>query len=85
MKLLKMIFSLMKHRAKKEQYYLEIGAYFLKKGTGYKPGDPFLLPVKRNGLTVKKKVYIANLFYDFGKNKITHHFTTKAPKIEKKR
>lgn len=73
----------MKHRAKKQQYYLEIGAHFLKKGAGYKPGDPFLLPVKRNGLTVRKKVWISNLYYDFAKNKITHSFTSKNPKTGK--
>lgn len=78
MKLLKMIISLIRHRAKKQQYYLEIGAYFLKKGAGYKPGDPLLLPRKINGVTVKKKVWIANLYYDFANNKITHQFSTKS-------
>lgn len=84
MNLLRMIFSLMKNRAKKEQYYLEIGAHFLKKGAVYKPGDPFLLPRKSNGITVKKKVWITNLYYDFANNKINHQFTTKNPD-EKKR
>lgn len=80
MSLIMMIFSLIKNKAKKEQYYLEIGAYFLKKGAVYQPGDPFLLPVKKGGVSTKRKVWVANLYYDFANNKINHRFTNKPPK-----
>lgn len=80
-----MIISLIRNGAKKEQYYLELGAWFLKKGVGYKPGDPFMLPLRKKGKPYKKQVWIANLYYDFRLNKITHTFTTQEPKHEKKR
>lgn len=71
----------MKNKAKKEQYYLELGAYFLRKGAVYKPGDPFNLPRKINGTVQYKMVWISNLYFDFAKNKITHQFSVKNPNI----
>lgn len=71
--------SLKKHKASKEQYYLEIGSFLLRRGTGYKVGDAFMLPQQKKGKSVKTQVWISNLFFDFAKNKITHTFTTKNP------
>ena len=71
--------SLLKHKASKEQYYLEIGSFLLRRGTGYQVGDKFILPQQKKGNTIHKQVWIANLFFDFDKNKITHQFSTKNP------
>lgn len=71
--------SLYKHKAPKERYYLEIGTFLLRKGTGYQVGDPFDLPITKLGEPSTRKVWIANLFFDFANNKITHQFTTKNP------
>lgn len=76
--------SLYKAKASKEQYYLEIGTMLLRKGTGYQVGDAFDLPITKKGKPATKKVWIANLFFDFAKNKITHQFTTKNPLNENK-
>lgn len=71
--------SLKKHKASKEQYYLEIGSFLLRRGTGYKVGDSFMLPQHKKGKAGETQVWISNLFFDFAKNKITHTFTTKKP------
>lgn len=71
--------SLIKHKAPKEQYYLELGSFFLRRGTGFKVGDPFILPQQKKGQTVNKQVWISNLFFDFDKNKITHSFSPTNP------
>ncbi|MFY0714118.1 hypothetical protein J1D01_10605 [Seonamhaeicola sp. NFXS20] len=60
--------SLLKHRAPKQQYYLEIGSYFIRKGTGYKVGDAFEYQGKKGS----KQLRIANLYYNFKLNKITY-------------
>lgn len=78
MSLLKMIFSLLKNRADKNQYYLEIGVYFLKKGVGRKVGDAFTLPGKK-----KRTVWIDNLYCNFKENRINHRFTNKPPQHAK--
>jgi len=66
--IIKRLFSLLRHRAPKEQYYLELGSYFIRKGTGYQVGDTFKYPSKRGA----KTLYIRNLFYNFNLNKITY-------------
>lgn len=77
--LLKKILILFLKRPKHWWLYVnvEIGAYFIRRGAGYQIGQPFMLPVKRKGLTVRKKVYIYNLFFNFKENKITHSFSDK--------
>ena len=77
--LIVIIRSLYTHKAPKEQYYLEIGTYLLRKGTGYQVGDTFNLPINKKGKNSTKQVWISNLYFDFAKNKITHQFTTKNP------
>jgi hypothetical protein len=79
MKLLLRIFSLIKHKAPRSQYFLEIGAYFLRKGVGYKIGDPVKYRVGQKGGRMKQ-YYVANLFYDFGNNRVNHTITKNRPK-----
>lgn len=66
--IIKRLLSLLRHGAPKQQYYLEIGSYFIKKGTGYKVGDAF----EYQGKKASKKLFIANLYYNFKLNKITY-------------
>lgn len=78
MKLVLRIFSLIRHKAQKKQYYLEIGAYFLRKGVGMNIGDKYQ---HHKGKQRKPKTYyIANLHYDFANNRVNHTITTNAPK-----
>lgn len=67
------------NKAPRQQYYLEIGAHFLKKGVGKKIGDPIVVQEPKKA----KTYYIANLFFDFGNNRVNHTLTNKKP-IEKK-
>lgn len=73
MKLLKTLISLLANKAPLGQYYLEIGAFFLRKGAGVQIGDP----IRRHIGKKTKTYYIANLHYDFGKNRINHTVSTK--------
>lgn len=75
MNLLKTLLSLIINRAGLKQYYLEIGAYLLRKGAGNKIGDP----VKRHIGKKSKTFYLANLHYDFANNRINHTLTRKKP------
>lgn len=69
----------MLNKAPKRQYYLEIGSHLLKKGVGKQIGDPITIQEQKKA----KTYYIANLFYDFGNNRINHTLTNKKP-VEKK-
>ncbi|WP_435135732.1 hypothetical protein [Formosa sp. A9] len=66
--IIKRLLSLLKHRAPKQQYYLELGSYFIKKGTGYRVGDTF----EYNGKNGKKTLYIKNLFFNFSQNTVSY-------------
>ena len=57
--------------------WLEIGSWFIRRGAAYQVGQPFILPVKKKGRTIKKTVYIKNLYFNFKQNKITHSFSDK--------
>jgi hypothetical protein len=76
MNIIKRIFGLMVQRAPKQQYFLELGSYFIRKGTGYKVGQPFeysqIKRKKGDHKIAKKELYISNLFYNFKENKITY-------------
>jgi len=76
--MLKVILNLMINRAPKYRWQLEIGKYLLKKGTGYKIGDPVVV----QGRNKNQTYYIANLHFDFGKNRVNHTLTKNKP-IEK--
>lgn len=81
MKLLKRLIGLMSQRATKEQYYLEIGTYFLKKGAGFQVGQVIKERRIRRGLW-KVKV-ITGLFYDFHNNRINHTSASKVIRSKK--
>ncbi|WP_166964630.1 hypothetical protein [Yeosuana marina] len=66
--IIKRLVGLLKHRAPKEQYFLELGSYFIRKGTGYKVGDAF----EYQGKKASKTLFISNLYYNFKLNKITY-------------
>ena len=53
------------------QWKLELGAWLIKRGTPYKVGQPFTFK-SANGKSHTKT--IANLFYNFKLNSITHRF-----------
>lgn len=76
MNIFKRIIGLMVQGAPKQQYFLELGAYFIKKGTDYRVGQPFeysqVSRKKGNHKVIKKGLYITNLFYNFKENKITY-------------
>lgn len=77
--MIKKLINLMINKAPKQQYYLEIGAHFLKKGVGKQIGDP--ISVGKDNKS--KTYYIANLHFDFANNRVNHTLTNKRP-IEKK-
>lgn len=81
MKLIKRLIGLLSQRAPREQYYLEIGTYFLKKGTGYKIGQVIKEKRLRRGLW-KVKV-ITGLYYDFTENKVNHTCTNRTIRSKK--
>ncbi len=74
MSIIKRIWELIKSGAPRQQYYLEVGAYLIKKGAGYEIGDP-AYTTKHRGKT--RVHYVQNLYYDFKRNKITHQLSDK--------
>lgn len=68
--LIKRLIGLMSQGAKKEQYWLEIGTYFLRKGTGHKVGD--IVQQRYIGDGRFKVKVITGLFFDFNTNKVNH-------------
>lgn len=56
------------------QWKLEVGVYFLRKGTPYKVGQQFTYKDKSGK---RQSQYIQNLFFNFRLNKITHSFSRK--------
>lgn len=81
MSILKRIASLIWQGAPRNQYYLEVGTYLLKKGTGYQVGQ---VVDKRKVCGKERPVYIDNLFYDFKHNRVNHTLSDKpVPQTEK--
>ena len=76
----KRLVSLIKQGAPKEQYYLELGSHFIRKGTGYVVGQPFQfsqISRKKDAPTIsKKQFFIKNLYFNFKENKVTYKLTT---------
>ena len=68
--LLKRIVSLMANGATKQQYLLEIGAYCLKKGAGFKVGQ--VVKEKQFKPGMWRVSVITGLFYDFNQNSVNH-------------
>lgn len=75
--MIKRIWELIRANAPRQQYYLEVGAYLLKKGAGYEIGE-VAYSSKHRGK--KRSHYVNNLYYDFKRNKITHSLSDKLMK-----
>ncbi|MBF6607768.1 MAG: hypothetical protein ITG00_03415 [Flavobacterium sp.] len=80
MRLLKRLIGLMVQKAPRNQYYLEIGTYFLRKGVKRQIGETF--SVKENGRT--QTYTVANYFYDFDKNRINHKLIGHSSGVKRK-
>lgn len=52
---------------------LRLGAYYIKRGTGFQVGQPMRLPANKH--QPARTLYIANLFYDFRHNTVNHTFS----------
>lgn len=55
----------------RKQWRLELGVYYLRRGTPYQPGQAFQWKNAKGKWQQKK---IKNLFFNFRQNKITHSF-----------
>jgi hypothetical protein len=70
MSVFKIILNLMVQKAPLNQYYLNIGAHFLKKGAGFQIGQ--IVKEKHLYEGVYRVSVITGLFYNFQQNKVTH-------------
>lgn len=75
----KIILNLMINRAPLRQYYLNIGAHFLKKGSGFSIGQ--IVKEKRIKPNLYRVKVITGLFYDFSTNKVNHTADNRIMKI----
>lgn len=66
----KIVLNLMMSKASKQQYFLNIGAFFLRKGTGFEIGQ--IVKEKHLGDGLYRVSHITGLFYNFSTNKVTH-------------
>lgn len=82
MKLFKIILGLIISRASGRQWCLNIGAYFLKKGTGYQIGS--IVKEKHLRDNVFRVSVVTGLFYDFQQNKVTHTVEKRILKADEK-
>lgn len=73
--MLKRILQLALNRATLKQYYLEIGAYFLKKGCNVEIGQ--VLKIKEYKPGVQQVKVVTEMYYSFHDNKITHRTGTR--------
>jgi hypothetical protein len=83
MALLKIILSLMMNKAPLNQYYLNIGSHFLKKGAGFQVGQIVKEKHLYDGLY--RVSVITGLFYNFQDNKVTHTAEKKIMKVDEKK
>ena len=70
MSLFKKIMSLILNKASKEQYYLQIGSHFIKKGCNVQIGQ--IVDSKKIDHERRRVKVVTGLFYDFKTNKINH-------------
>lgn len=70
------------------QLYLNMGAYFLRKGAGFQPGAEIKLATAvshgMKGHKVRrgvKTIYVKNMRFNFLLNKIVYEFTHVKPKV----
>ena len=70
MTLFKTIIGLMANKAPRKQYYLQIGALFIKKGCHVQIGQ--IVDSKKIDSERRQVKVVTGLFYDFRQNKINH-------------
>lgn len=83
MSVFKIILNLMVQKAPLNQYYLNIGAHFLKKGAGFQIGQIVKEKHLHGGLY--RVSVITGLFYNFQDNKVTHTAEKKILKVDEKK
>lgn len=81
--LIKRLLSLVIQKAPLKQYYLEIGAHFLKKGCGYHVGQ--IIQEKHLYSNIYRVKVITSLLYNLKTNQITHTAENRIMKHEKSR
>ena len=69
--LLKRLIGLMANKAPLRQYYLEIGAYYLKKGCAYEVGQ-IIKAKKLHHSNVHRVTVVKGLWFNLHTNEITH-------------
>jgi hypothetical protein len=79
--LFKIILNLIVNKAPRRQWYLNIGAHFLRKGAGYEIGQ--IVKLKKLEGNRYRGHKITGLFYDFDKNQITHTASKTVVRIKK--
>lgn len=82
MKLFKIILGLIITRAPRRQWYLNIGTYFLRKGTGFEVGQ--IVKEKRLQDNLYRVSVITGLFFDFQTNKVTHTAEKRIMRVNEK-
>lgn len=73
----------MVQKAPLSQYYLNIGAHFLKKGAGFQIGQIVKEKHLHDGLY--RVSVITGLFYNFQDNRVTHTAEKKILKVDEKK
>ncbi len=68
--MIKRILNLLWNRASLKTWQLELGAYLLRKGCGYEIGQ--IVKSRKVGHDRIRVKVVANLFFDFGTNKVNH-------------
>lgn len=64
------IISLVANKASLKEIYLEIGAYFIKKGSNYQIGEILYKQKKQGDHEMYKAKVVTNLWFEFDTNKI---------------
>lgn len=83
MTLVKIILNLMINKAPLNQYYLNLGAHLLKKGSGFYIGQ--IVKEKKINPGIYRVKVITGLFYDFNTNKVNHTADNRIMKINEEK
>lgn len=71
----KKLFLMWWYEAPKSAKDLQRGIYYLKKGTPYQVGQPFVIKDPKTGKTRTR--FIQNLYFNYRTGQITHRFSDK--------
>lgn len=80
---LKIVLNLMMSRAPRKQYYLNIGAFLLRRGAGFYIGQ--IVREKRLQPGLFRVSVITGLLYDFATNKISHTAKKTVMKVDEEK